>query len=254
MEEDYSSDGELRRSIEAAKTELGQKTAIFDKTMERYNKLQGKYESLLRAVEEKEGKRDVTTIDRREASELAEWGKVWQEVVSMALKVVPYKAVEPRSGAEQRQILVDVMKLMCDRVADPKESREYKHLAEKYKRNKKRMIKMKGQCAELLDEVQRNRNVIETHLKELKDGENRVLQEKVSQLERIVAERGTESDLSDLVRETNYDVFEFDDNTAAEELLICAKMARKAAQRYTTTPTPPSSKYKSLQASHRARK
>lgn len=244
--QEESDDSERKKTIAAAETELGRKTEIFDQTMNRYNKLQGKYESLLHSLEDHENRRTHSNTgftNPSESSELAEWGKMWQTIVSTALQFVPFKAVEPHSGAEQRQILIDIMKLMCDRITDPKESREYKILAEKYKRSKERARKMKVQCSALLKEIQQNRTIMEDHLRQIKHRDNHELQEKVSQLEKIVADHvATKTDTSEdedfeqMVHRVSLD-FDFDENDLTNELLIRSRLARKAAQRYTTPHT-----------------
>lgn len=231
----------------AYRHELEKKTKELNKTQVKYDELQRKYEDLLEKVEIEEEKYQQTMDQSTEKDDdLVEWTKTCQSLLSMALKVIPYESKTPKSSADQRRILVDVVQQLCERAANPKNSKEYKELEHKYKKNKKRVERMREHCEELLTEVQNNRTRLETHIREVHERDQSALEEKVSQLEKMMKEQikqqrkldlrceedsNDSADLEESIKRA--DRLSMNENDSGEDLLVRSQITRKTAKQYT---------------------
>ena len=102
-------------------------------------------------------KNDENSVDSEVFNELSEWNIAWEECILMATKVIPYKSIQAQSGSEQRDILIDIVTKLCQKVLNVKESEEYKYLKNKHLQYKKRLYKIESKYESLYSEVQKNR-------------------------------------------------------------------------------------------------
>lgn len=120
--------------------------------------LHRRYQSLLDAVEQKpDCQRDNN-----------EWKNTCETLVSIISTSIPGAFSDVQSDGERQKALVKVVSELCHHRSAPEsqsESESYQVLVAKYERNRARMRQMKDKCAVLLGEVQRNRTIIERHIR-----------------------------------------------------------------------------------------
>ncbi|OHT13983.1 hypothetical protein TRFO_15757 [Tritrichomonas foetus] len=177
-----------------------------------YQRLLAKIDTEIEQQKNETKNEHIQEIENKLLVEVREWINTWEECVMMATRVIPYHSIKAKDGTEQRSILVDVMKKLCKVALNVKESDEYKELKQKYKDDRKRLIKIESKCESLYSEVQKNRELIE----------------KITR----VNHESQKNHLSVFKQSTNHS-FSDDDDTFLESLEKCKRLNREFSHKQT---------------------
>jgi hypothetical protein len=156
-----------------------------------------RYEGLLRILSQPGAEAASSNSDLHELSmpyaadesadlEIQQWNLMWTHLISMTTQVIEYGEITAKSGSEKRTVLVDIIGKLCEVASAPKKSDALETLEKKYQRSKHALRKLKAQGEALLEEVERNRAVLETHLSEFSVRDETKLADQIRQLQTLL--------------------------------------------------------------------
>ena len=140
--------------------------------------------------------------------EVQQWNTMWTHLVSMISQVIDINQclagrAMPKTGNEKRAILVDLVSRLCELKGPSKTDEDFKKLQRKYQKTKQLMEKLRNQGNTMMQEVQKNKEMITQHLSDFGKSEDNELNAKIRELEellRIQVEKQTQLLAYDLRR------------------------------------------------------
>lgn len=110
----------------------------------------------------------LTQSNQKLLSELQKWNQVWEKCILMASKVISYHSINAEDPNQQRNILIDIVKRLCQCIQnqagmkdDSNYYKKYVEISDKREKDKKRLRQMEKRCEKLYSEVQKNREMIQ---------------------------------------------------------------------------------------------
>jgi hypothetical protein len=115
---------------------------------------------------------------------------MFTHLISMIAQVMdlPAGSLSPSSSNERRTVLVDLVSRLCGAAARPADIENFRRLAEKYRKCKECLRSSRAQTQALLDEVERNREMLEVRLTGIAATEESKLLHQVRDLEGLLKE------------------------------------------------------------------
>lgn len=144
-----------QNEVRLLRTEIHNKSEMLKKYQNENKNLRKKYGELLELMKKKDSKnkKQVNHHDDH-----LKWKNTWEKVITLMTEIIPYSIPKETSPDQQRKILYELTKRLCQIARNTNESIEYKNLKNKYTRNKEKLIKLKEQCNSLLDIIQSKKN------------------------------------------------------------------------------------------------
>jgi hypothetical protein len=104
----------------------------------------------------------------------------------MTTQVIENREITAQSGREKRTVLADIVGKLCEAVSAPKDTEAFSRLQKKYRRSKQALRKLKAQGELLLQEVERNKAMLEGHLSEFSARDETKLTGQIRQLQALL--------------------------------------------------------------------
>jgi hypothetical protein len=158
-----------------------------------YREVRHKYKSLMQILsqthDDEQASGDANTLphatDPSAELELQQWNSMWDHLVSMVTQVIQVNSPihEISTSDEKRAVLVDLIGKLCEAASQPIDVDRFRRLNEKYHKCKDSLRLLKSQSQRLLEEVERNKLIIEDRLLKSAESEESHLVTKVKELE-----------------------------------------------------------------------
>jgi hypothetical protein len=177
--------------------EIALRNSQLSESSRRYEDMRQRYEGLLRILSQPGNDAASSNSDLHELSmpyaadetadlEIQQWNLMWTHLISMTTQVIEYGEISAKSGSEKRTVLVDIVGKLCEAASAPKNTEAFATLQKKYQRSKQALRKLKAQGEALLQEVERNKAILETHLSEFSVRDETKLAHQIRQLQTLL--------------------------------------------------------------------
>lgn len=163
---------DLQKMNAALREQLQNKSEALNKAKKDYLDMRKTYQELLSKL----NTTDSSTNQENDVSspsdnEEKQWEYTWKQAIDLMDPVlnIPFKEKESIDSSEQRSILIKYITILVNQKQSCESNESYIRLKQKYIKNKQHLLKLRDQCRTLLEEVHRNREILETHLQDVKE-------------------------------------------------------------------------------------
>lgn len=180
--------------------EIAQRDSMLNESRKLFTDMKQRYEGLLQAMSGQNvesvsshsslpGDISDFAVDKSSELELQQWDLVWTHLVSMITQVIDYPNVRAESGDQKRNVLMALVGKLCEEVSQPRQNEELAKMKRKYAKCKQSLKKLKAQGEQLLQDVARNKQILEGHIQGTKSKEQDALSTQIRQLEDLLKQQ-----------------------------------------------------------------
>ena len=180
--------------------EIAQRDSMLNESRKLFTDMKQRYEGLLQAMSGQNvesvsshsslpGEISDFAVDKSSELELQQWDLVWTHLVSMITQVIDYPNVRAESGDQKRNVLMALVGKLCEEVSQPRQNEELAKMKRKYAKCKQSLKKLKAQGEQLLQDVARNKQILEGHIQGTKSKEQDALSTQIRQLEDLLKQQ-----------------------------------------------------------------
>ena len=188
------------QTVSQLRDEIAQRDSMLNESRKLFSDMKQRYEGLLHAMSNQnlesvssnsslQAEISDFPVDRSSELELQQWDLVWTHLISMITQVIDYPNVRAETGDQKRNTLMALVGKLCEEVSQPRENEEFAKLKRKYAKVKDALRKLKDQGEQLLQDVSRNKKILEGHIKGSKSKEKDALALQIRQLQDLLKQQ-----------------------------------------------------------------